>query len=452
MPWHRSFFPGALVWSAAAVALSLLACTSDDTVVAPADAGPDGSVESDAGGFETGPFDATEIPGDSTQLGADAGAPPPARLLLSNSTTTQSELAVFGIQSGTVDGRLLYQGALGAGVTTPSSPWLLEQASDVVARLDPIQPWIVRSSWNVALSDATDAGFAVPYSYPDAIVLGAGTNAYVLRYTRNLIAVLDTSSDVDGGVPSSTIDLSAQVQAGGDGYVEMTAGYFDPTSNLAYVLLGNLDRFDVASDGHSLLCASTHPTVVAIDTTKNMLVPFGDAGTGGVVLQGYAPPLGPSSMVFDPINDRLLVIEGGCSTAGTDGGGAGPVMQRGVEAVSLVDGSVTQLIDLSQQSSPTAIFYVDEHHVVLQLGGAAFMWDPSSTTLGPAIPGAPQSFALDGQGNLIGVAAQGAGEAGASGWSVVSVDSADGGVTILGQNPFMLGGGTVGAVQLWPSP
>ena len=446
MPLHsRSLFAGALVSSAAV----LLACTGDDTVVAPADAGADASLGYDAEGFETGAFDATEIEGDSGNLGADAGAPPPARLLLSNSTTTQSELAVFGIHSGTVDGRLVYPGALGASVATSSSPWLLEQMGDLVARLDPIQPWIVRSTWNVALGDATDAGFAVAYSYPDAIVLGAGTNAYVLRYTRNRVAVIDTSIDVDGGIPSSTIDLSAQVQAGGDGYVEMTAGSFDPTSNLAYVLLGNLNRFDVASDGHTLLCASTHPTVVAIDTTQNTLAPFGDAGAGGVVLQGYAPPLGPSSMVFDPAGDRLLVIESGCNAGPTDAG-PGFVIRREIEAVSLVDGSVTQLLDLTTQSPPSALFYVDQHHVIVQLAAGAFMWDPASTTLGAAIPGAPESFALDGLGNLVGVASPGEGGAGAV--SVVSVDPTDGGVTLLGQNPFMLTGGTVGGVQMWPAP
>ena len=444
MLWHRSLFVGALVSSAA----GLLACTGDDTVVAPPDGGADASLGYDAQGFETGAFDATELQGDSGNLGADAGSPPPARLLLSNGTATQSELAVFGLHSGTVDGRLVTPGPLGTSVATSSSPWLLEPTDDLVARLDPIQPWIVRSTWNVALGDATDAGFAVPYSYPDAIVLGAGTNAYVLRYTRNRIAVIDTSIDVDGGVPSSTIDLSAQVQAGGDGYVEMTAATFDPSSNLAYVLLGNLNRFDVASDGHTLLCASTQPTVVAIDTTQNALAPFGDAGTGGVALQGYAPPLGPSSMVFDPAGDRLLVIESGCNGPATDAG-PGPVVRRGIEAVSLVDGSVTQLLDLTAQSSPSGLFYVDQHHVIVQLTAGAFMWDPASTMLGAAIPGAPQSFALDGQGNLVGVAVATA-EAGAGAASVVSVDPTDGGVTLLGQNPFMLSGGTVGGVQLWP--
>ncbi len=463
---------GTLAWSAA----GLVAC-GDDTEIAPADAGVDASLASDAGGFETGAFDATVLPESGDGDDTEAGQPPPARLLLSYSAsasasaTAQSELDVFGLQSHAVDGRLVYPGFLGTTATTPESPWLLEQTSDVVARLDPVQPWLVRSSWNVALHDATDAGFAVPYSDPDGVVVGAGTQAYVLRSTRNLIAVLDTTQDVDGGAPSSTIDLSGQVQPGGDGYVAMSAGYFDPTTGTAYVLLGNLDRFAVASDGHTLLCSSTHPTLIAIDTTTNAVVapPVGDAGITGFALQGYAPAPGPSPMVFDPANDRLLVLESGCITAGGDGGdagdggdggdggeaGVGPVTRRGVEAISLTTGAVTPLLDLSAQALPQAIFYIDQHHVVLQLD-TAYMWDPSSTTLGPAIANAPQAFTLDGQGNLVGVAQQTQQTQpvadGGAGWNVVSVNATDGGVTLLGQNPFSRADGSVGGVQLWPSP
>src|SRR5208283_2044162 len=119
-------------------------------------------------------------------------------------------------------------------------------------------------------------------------------------------------------------------------YVEMSAGYFDSTSNKAYVLLGNIDRFNVASDGYTQLCSTTYPTLVAIDTTTNAVVapPVGDAGTSGIALEGYNPAFGPSAMVYDPANNRLLVLESGCNVAESDGG-IGPVTRRGVEAVSL---------------------------------------------------------------------------------------------------------------------
>ena len=436
-------------------AAGLLAC-GDDTAVAPPDAGADASLESDAAGFETGAFDATQLPDGSTGAG-EAGTPPPARILLSYGTTAQSELDVFGLRSGTVDGRLAVAGAAGTPLATPSSPWLLEPGAELVARLDPIQPWIVRSSWSVALGDATDAGPGAGTSDPDAIVLGAGTQAYVLRGNRNVIAVIDTSLDVDAGAPSSTIDLSSQLQPAGDGTVGMVAGVFDAVSNVAYVLLGQANRSLVGPDGRTLGCTGNHPTVVAIDTTTNAVVapPGGDAGAAGYALGGYAP--GPSSMAFDTGNHRLLVLESGCVPIAGDGG-VGAVTRRGVEAVSLDDGSVTQLLDLSAQSlpsfaaSPAAIFYVDVHHVVLQLGGAAFVWDPASPSLGSAIANAPTAFALDGQGNLVGVSPGVTVDGGVGGWSVVSVNPGDGGATTLGQDPFSLQGGTVGGVALWPAP
>lgn len=434
----------------------------DDTLVVKDAGGADSSVETDSGTpvEEAGSPDATteaDAGADAAEGGdADAVAPVATRLLLSYNTAGQSELAAFGLQSGQVDGRLLYPASFGTTATTWSSPWLLEQSNDVVARLDPIQPWKVRSSWNVALSDQTDAGFAEPYADPDAVVVGAGTKAYVLRYTRNLVAVIDTSADVDGGAPMKTIDLSGQVQAAGDGYVEMTAGFFDATSNRVYVLLGNINRFDVACGGYCQLCSATSPTLVAIDTNTDQLVPLADAGAdagSGWTLQGYAPAFGPAAMVYDAANARLLVLHAGCNQPDADGG-AGPLVKRGVEAVSLVDGSTKMLLDLTSSGFPQGIYYVDQHHVLLQLD-QTYAWDPASSSLGPALASAPMAFTLDGKGNLLGVNEVTAADGGYGGWQVVSVSASDGGVTPLGTaDPFTLSNpnGFAGGVQLWPAP
>jgi hypothetical protein len=160
-------------------------------------------------------------------------------------------------------------------------------------------------------------------------------------------------------------------------------------------------------------------------------------------------------MAFDVANDRLLVLERGCLASSGDGGTT-QLVRRGVEAVSLVDGSVTQLLDLSSSTAgvPRGIFYVDVHHVIVQLDGA-YTWDPSTSTLGAEVAGAPQSFTLDGMGNLVGVSSQLGAEGGmTSGWSVLSVGvAADAGTTVLGQSPFTSpAGGSVGSVQLWPMP
>jgi len=446
---QRIVFATFLLFSTAGLA----ACGSgDDTSTPTPDAGPaaDASMQHDAQSPDTG------APVSDASAADAADATPPPRLLLSYNGASTSELVAFGLDSKAVDGRFTYPGFIGTTYVTPTSPWLMEQANDVVARLDPLQPWLVASSWNVALDDETDSGFAAPYSDPDGVVVGAGTKAYVLRYTRNLIAVVDSSQNVDAGAPIKTIDLTSQLQSGGDGYVEMTAGWYDAANSRLYVLLGNINRGDVGCNGYCQLCSSTSPTIVAIDTTTDTLAALGaDAGEAGVVtsgyaLEGYDPAFGASPMVYDAPNNRLLVLETGCSTTAADGG-VGPVVRREVEAVSLTDGSTHQLLDLTASAYPQAMFYIDPHHVILQLD-TAYAWDPTTTTLGPAIPNAPDTFSVDGQGNLVGVTQDYGADGGPSGISVLSVSSGDGGVTTLGQNPFSLTNGFVGGAQLWPAP
>ena len=124
-------------------------------------------------------------------------------------------------------------------------------------------------------------------------------------------------------------------------------------------------------------------------------------------------------------------------------------MRREVEAISLANGSTQPLLDLTSAAFPQAIYYIDSQHVILLLD-TAYTWDPSSTTLGPAIPNAPDTFDVDRQGNLVGVTQNYGADGGPSTVSVVSVSSGDGGVTTLGQNPFSLTNGYFGGAQLWP--
>jgi hypothetical protein len=470
----------ALVWGAAAGLLSVLsACNNGDDstsqVPTPKDGGADASLADaravdastvDAGQDDASLLDATLPDGGGSLLDAsspdvqgvpdDANAtgeagPPPARLLLSNNAS-QSELVAFNVGTGQVDGRLIYPGFIGTTAIAPGSPWLLEQAVDVVARLDPVQPWKVASSWNVALNDRRDGGDA--YADPDAVVVGAGSKSYVLRYTRNEIAVIDSSVVADGGAPLGTIDLSGQVQAAGDGIVEMSAGVYVPSKQLVYVLLGNIDRANVSSDGYTLLCANTHPTVVAIDVTTDTLVDLNGAAPGmGLALSGYNPGLGQGTIAYDAQSDRLLVLEGGCNQA-LDGGGAGALVGREVEELSLFTGQSQKLLDLNTQGFPSEFIYVDANRAILQFDfSTTYAWDPTSPALGPLVANAPDSFAWDGVANLLGIKARYDADSGAVvGYDVISVRLADGLVTKLGADPFSLSGGFPSGVQLWPSP
>jgi hypothetical protein len=415
-----------------------------------AEAGSDSSGPADAGG------DAGDAAGD-----ADAGPPPPSRLLLTYNGSSSSELVAFGMSSRAVDGRVTYGDPLGAAFAGATAPWLLEQSTDVVARLDAQHPWVLDSSWNVALNDLTDAGYAQSYSDPQAVLVTAGTKAYVLRYTRNLVAIINPSVVADGGAPTGTIDLSSELQAGGDGYVQPVAGVYVAAQQRVYVVLGNINRNDVVNDGFNLLCASTTPTVIAIDTTNDTLVDLnGSAPGNGWPLVGYSPVLGPGGIAYDPLtgsNGRLLVLEAGCNDATADGG-AGALVKREVEAVDLAAGTAQELLDLTSQAFPSALTYIDAHDAIVQLD-TAYKWDPTTTTLGTAIPGAPDTLApavYDGAGNLLGLAPAptdaGTPEGGAPGYDVVSVSVASGTVTTLGTVSFTLTGGFVGGVALWPSP
>ena len=398
--------------------------------------------------------DAAAPPSDAGD--AEAG-PTPSRLLLSYDPLagTQSELVAFGLQSKAVDGHLVYGDPLGAAYVGTTAPWLLEQSTDIVARLDAEQPWVIDSTWNVAMGDLTDAGYAQAYSDPQAVLVGAGTKAYVLRYNRNLIGIIDTSTVADGGLTVGTpIDLSSEVQAGGDGYVQPVAGVYVAAQQRVYVLLGNINRNAVVDNGFVLLCASTTPTVVAIDTTTDTLVDLNGAAPGhGWPLVGFSPILAPAALAYDPQtgpSGRLLVLDAGCNVAEADGG-VGALVKREVESVDLSTGAALGLLDLTAQQFPQGLTYIDATHAIVQLD-TAYTWDPTTTLLGPAIPNAPDSFTYDGAGNLLGVTADYGADGGLEGYDVVSVAVPAGTVTKLGQNPFTLTGGYVAGVALWPRP
>jgi hypothetical protein len=432
-----------LPWGAGA----LSAC-GDDTITLPYQ---DGGLRDSTTTFEAAtPFDAA---GDVTTAEAgDAAAAPPSRLLLSFNGSIKSELVAFGVASKAVDGRLTYDDYLGTAYVSGGTPWLLEQSTDVVARLDALKPWIVDASWNVAMNDLTDAGDAQGYSDPQAVVV-AGAKGYVLRFTRNLIGIIDPTKTVDAGPPSASIDLSGEVQAAGDGYAQPVAGAYAAAEKRVYVLLANINRLDVTSNGYVLLCANTTATVVAIDTTSDTLVDLNGAAPGhGWALGGYNP-FGAGSLVYDAktgSKGRLLILHSGCNQPGADGG-VGPMVKREVEMLDLSTGQAQMLLDLTAAPFPQSLTYIDAHHAVVQTD-TAYAWDPTTTTLGAAIPNAPDAFAYDGAGNLLGVKASYGTDGGLTGYDVVSVSLAGGTATKLGTDPFSLPSGFVGGVSLWPAP
>lgn len=467
----RSFI---VVGSALSLSVAgFVACGGDDTIfsgdaggkdaASGQDAAPDVTVDDSSGG-EAATDSATRVDtgsdGAPTDTGADTSvrdagveAAVPARLLLSYNASTTSELVAFNIGTGQVDGRLTYPGFIGTTSTQSSNnPYLLEQANDVVGRLGHSSPWILESTWSVKLADRADGGAS--YSDPAAVLVGAGTKAYVLRYTRNQIAIVDTSQNADAGAPVGTIDLAGLLQTGDtDGTVEMTAGVYVPSKRLVYVVLGNINRNNVSTDGYTLLCSPTVSNVIAIDVDTDKVVKLNGGGANGALaLVGTNPVFG--GLAYDAASDRLLILHAGCNTP-ADGGGAGAVVKRRVEELSLFTGETRMLFDATSKGFPSGFVFIDPQRAVLQFdftGFETYAWDPRDLALGAAITNAPDSFVYDGAGNLLGLSTSYLADGGIGGIDVLSVRIADGRKTKLGTNPFSLAGGFVGGVDLWPHP
>jgi hypothetical protein len=368
-----------------------------------------------------------------------------------NNTQT-SELVALNVATHAVDGRLTYAGKLGTTYARGDEPWLLEQRADLVAKLDRQAPWRIVSSWNVALGDRTDGGD--PYADPYAVVVPAGNKGYVLRYTRNAIAVIDPSQTVDGGAPVKTIDLGSLVQsADGDGLVDMTTGFYVASRHMLYVLLANIDKSLVSSDGFTILCAATTETLVGIDVTTDQVTSLGGTGVGGgIALTGYNPAIAVSgvALAYDAANDRAIVVHAGCNAPAGDGG-VGALQKRVIEGVALATGQVTTLLDANALGYPGSFAYVGPHDALVGFGSDVFRWDPAQTTIGAKLAAPPDAYAFvyDGTGALLGTRTNFLADGGSS-TDVVKVPLDDAGVpATLATNPFTDNTGFVGGVELW---
>lgn len=323
--------------------------------------------------------------------GDAAGAPERALVVSGN---TPGELAAVNLDTGVVDGRFFLDG--GAGVTSVAlnaDPWIVDQKQDLVIRLDPQAPWRPLATWNVRSND----GVGVAAATPVAVAQVSCTKAYVPRFGRNRIAIINPSAIGTDAVPTGFIDLGSYVETP-SGTVDMTSAIWVPTKKRVYVLAGNVNHLITAPDG-TLGCSPLAPSIFAIDPATDALVSLGGKGLGGSLeLNGIDPPLG-TTMVYDPAFDRLLVLTGGCTPVDADGG-AGPVTRRLLEQVDLASGTVTTLLDLSQRPRPTGLALLDPQHALLSFGSVAMAFD-SSDGGAPTVIGGVDRVSDDGRGNFL---------------------------------------------------
>ncbi len=431
----------ALLVGATGCLFGFVACTGDDITLGP-DAGPPKT-------------DATVDQSTTTDATVDAGIG--ARLLMTYSTPQAGELVAYNTQTKAVDGRYApppYAVVEQAG----ADRFVIEGNQDLVYLLDPTSPWTVKSSWSMSLSDAVDGGES--YADPVQVIEVSPTKAYVLRYNRDKIAIIDPTQSADAGAPIGSVDISSFKHPNNpEAFAEMVGAVFDPTRNRLYIAFGNFNLGDVAADGFTLLCGNTVSTFAAIDTNTDLPVNLGAAGPGGaVVLNGYGPQFGfLGGVILDAVGDRVLVVSGGCNATASDGG-VGALSGRLIEAVDLKTNTTSTLLDANAQQYPGELVYIDGAHALVQFGfppyATTFSWIPTQSTLGPALQTTPDLFALD-YANLRIVGPQSTltldGGPGPTNVIAVPITSFDGGgVVTFGQNPFLQSGGYLGSVVYVP--
>jgi hypothetical protein len=380
---------------------------------------------------------------------ADGGAEAQTAKLLMTYAAANGELVALDTTTKAI-GRVSWPADQGEGIamTSGKDTFLLETGPDLVARLDPSTYASVASSWSVALDDGVDGGLDAD---PVQVVEVAPNKAYVLRFNRNKIAIIDPSQSADAGAATSSIDLSTLVQSGDeDGNVDMTDAFYDANDQRLYVVLGNVDLYSYDPITYDLVCGTTHTTMIAIDTTNDTLVNLGGAGPGGgIELNGYNPQAAIyNGAVYDAANNRALVVSIGCVPSVGDGG-FGAIQQRLVEAVNLQTNTTATLLDASAQDIPNVFSYIDATHALIQFGYFApyittYAWDPTQTTLGAALATTPDVFDHDDAGHILGPQSTFTTDGAAGPINVISVTLADGGVVQLAQNPFLQSGGYLG--------
>ena len=425
----RLFF-GTFLVSAAALSW---ACSDDDPATS-------GTTTPDAGG--TDPAATTNDAG-ATGLacGDSTGAPARALAVLGSygpRASGKNELAAVNLATGTVDGRYAYEGAFAVLAAAGTEPYLLDETKDTVTRFDALEPWKPIATWDVRGTDGVDGG--EPTANPVSLVTPSCNKAYVLRYNRNAIAVID-QSQAAGGTATKYIDLSSLAEeSDGDHAVEATAAVYVAAKRRVYVLLGNLDHTLISNAGTGCPTGTLAPSLVAIDVDTDAIVSLGGtAPGGGIALAGYSPIAG-SSLIYDPVGDRVLALNGGCGS---------PTERRGVDEISLATGTAKTLLSLGDADFPSTFAFLDANHAAIAFYSAGRLWDPTQATLGASIPQGIDIVATDGRGGFVATHNTTFSDGGPE-VDVVTFPGDGGAEVLVTSNPFTVNGDYVSGLAPWP--
>lgn len=431
-------------------AVGAVACSSSGSNQASIeDAGSDaadGPAVEDANGFpEAGPHGTTSEAGDAANQVTDAGdandvgaadagdGGGPTYAIFVGTDFTNAELSVVNLSPNALAGNLALGDEDSVAYASGGLGFVLERSVGSVLSLSPTQPWTARATIDV--NDNPDAGSYE--SNPHAVVVTAGTKAYVVRYASNVVKIVDVAS----GASTGSIDLSAFVASDDpDGLVDVNDGVYDPAAQRAYLLLQRINQYDYGmAPDYVGACLASHAEIVAVDVATDTVVPLNDAGTNGAIdLLGD----NPQGLTADFANGRILVADAGCYAypdGGTDGG-ASIRLGRGIESVTLATAMPAWLYQTGDLDLLSSLILADATHGYVELGGQWFPWNPTQTTLGSSSPIAnfPLAPFYDGNGRVVGLSAvqPDAGSDAGTSWSVVAMSVAGGDVSTLVPSPF----------------
>ncbi len=304
----------------------------------------------------------------------------------------QSELTVVDLATGTYAGRFPSTSIDSVPFASGRRPFLLQRDLAQLLVMDSAAPW--RVTRTVTLTGGSDV---------TAIAADEGTKAYVTRSTTNAVLVVDTAT----GAKMTEIDLTPYMLADdSDGTVGASGAAFDPATKRVYFLLDRIVSTALSAGDGSRACLPKGAVLVAFDTATDTVVDLNGASAGEALeLQGS----GPSTLVSDVANGRLLVAHTGCydSNAPRDAD-AGTVVRRGkgVEAFNLTTGETSWLYRTTDYKS-WGLLYAEVNHSFVMQEYDVYAWDSASTTLGALLPDGsaslPQAPVYDGRGHVIGL-------------------------------------------------
>ncbi len=366
---------------------------------AASDAGSDAASEA-AGDAADAQADAAADAVDATDA-TDGAAPTSWALFVASDFVTNSEVAAVDVTAGALGGRASFADGDTIVYGSGHRGFALERTRGRVSVLGATTPWTVDRTIDLAASD--DAGVG---GNPYAVVVGAGAKAYVVRYAKNAVDVVDTAT----GAVTGSVDLAAELDGDPDGLVDAFDAAYDPTTQRLWVVLQRIDQTEFGPGPDYVgACAARLPRVVAIDTTSDTLVDLNGAAAGTAwELVGA----NPNALVADFAHGKLWVADAGCWVAAGDAGTGRD--RRGVEALDLTSGAagfVWQTTDLDRVSG-----------LIVVGAGSAFVgtgyppawhpWDMTSSPIGAADVDVPTQPIADGAGALLGLASSPDGDGG----------------------------------------